>query len=489
MSAIIAVVCKEKQTATNAILTMLKTLSPRGKNVYGIASAKDQALEDSIEKLKPETIKSNIVLGYASSKILPEDTPQPLTKNNLSLVFEGRIYPSKHTDLPMILEKLKSSPKKSAETIIKNCNGAYAFAIATSDSLVVGRDVMGLAPLYFGRNETLCAFASERKALWKLGLGSNNVKSFPPGNIGLARKDLSLSLKPMKTVKHPKLKPLQTEPAVKRLRKLLLQSMKDRVSGMKEVAVAFSGGLDSSLVAFLAQECGVKVRLITVGLENMPETKYAEDAARALNMPIQVKTYTIYDVEKTLPKVLWLIEEPNPLNASIAIPLYWTAKTAAAHGFDVLFAGQGADELFGGYHRYLNMYAEKGSDAVQKALFSDVVNCYATNFQRDTQTCGGLNVELRLPFADLHVVQFALGLPLSLKIESSTDKLRKRVLRKTAESLGLPGFIVNKAKKAVQYATGVDKALRKLAKRENLNTSSYVRKVFREVFPDVKPDD
>jgi asparagine synthase (glutamine-hydrolysing) len=305
----------------------------------------------------------------------------------------------------------------------------------------------------------------------------------------MAKKDLSLSFRPIKTVKQPPLKPFEMEHAVKRLRKLLLLSMKDRVSGMKEVAVAFSGGLDSSLVAFLAQECGVKVRLVTVGLENMPETRYAEDVARALNMPIQVKTYTIDDVEKVLPKVLWLIEEPNPLSAGIAIPLYWTAETLAAHGLNVLFAGQGADELFGGYHRYLNTYAEKGADAVQKALFSDVVDCYATNFQRDTQTCAGLYVELRLPFADLRVVKFALSLPLSLKIESPTDRLRKRVLRKTAESFGLPELIVTKAKKAVQYATGVDKALRKLAKKENLNTSSYVRKIFQEVFPEVKPDD
>jgi asparagine synthase (glutamine-hydrolysing) len=152
-------------------------------------------------------------------------------------------------------------------------------------------------------------------------------------------------------------------------------------------------------------------------------------------------------------------------------------------------AGQAADELFGGYHRYLHTYSERSASALRKELLNDVARCYEKNFQRDNQTCTFHNVELRLPFADLRVVNFALSLPLKLKIVSPNDLLRKRVLRKAAEDLGLPQFIANKAKKAVQYTTGVDKALRKLARRENLNLYEYCRKVSRDVFPDVKRDD
>jgi asparagine synthase (glutamine-hydrolysing) len=481
---------RDRQEAANTVVTMLRTFSRQCQDTYGLASAKTQTLEASFERLNTKKIETNIVLGFGFSEILPEDRPELFTSNDFALAFGGRIYsPTKTTDVQGILKKLRSTPEKIASAIMLACNGAYAFVAIASDSLTVGRDTLGLMPLYFGNNDTLYAFASERKALWKIGFDSNDVKSFPPGNIGVIRKNMRLSLKRVKTLRNPAIKPINPDFAVRRLRKFLLQSMKDRVFDTKEVVVAFSGGLDSSLVAFLAKQCGAKVLLITVGLGNTPETKQAEEAAMALHMPTQVKTYTINDVEKALPKVLSLIEEPNLLNASIAIPLYWTAEAAAAHGLNVLFAGQGADELFGGYHRYLNIYAEKGVDAVQEALFKDVVNCYASNFQRDTQTCAGLNVELRLPFADLNLIKFALSLPLSLKIESPTDKLRKRVLRKTAEEFGLPEFIVKRAKKAVQYATGVDKALRKLAKKENLNPSSYVRKVFREVFPDVKPND
>jgi asparagine synthase (glutamine-hydrolysing) len=481
MGALVAVVQKGEPTAASTVSVMLKELAHRGKDAYGIASAKQQTLSDSLEKLNPEKTRSNIALGYIFSKILPTDTPQLITTENFTLAFEGRIYPPQKT-----AEKLKPAAEDTAESIIKNCNGDYTFAIATSNSLIVGRDVVGVAPLYFGRNETLFAIASERKALWKLGL---KAESFPPGNIAKVEEDTSFSFKPVRTVKQLPLTMSEIDPATKRLHNLLQQSTENRVSDVKEVAVAFSGGLDSSIVAFLAKECGVKARLITVGLENMPETTYAEKAAGALNMPIHVNTYTLDDVEKVLPKMLWLIEEPNFINASIAIPFYWTAELAASLGLDVLLAGQGADELFGGYHRYLTTYAERGVDALQKTLFNDVANCYETNFQRDNKTCTFHGVDLRLPFADLRVVNFALSLPLQFKIESSSDKLRKKILRKVAENMGLPSFIVNKRKKAVQYATGVNKALRKLAKRENLNPSAYVRKVFRETFPDVKTDD
>jgi asparagine synthetase B (glutamine-hydrolysing) len=92
-------------------------------------------------------------------------------------------------------------------------------------------------------------------------------------------------------------------------------------------------------------------------------------------------------------------------------------------------------------------------------------------------------VELRLPFIDRGVVDFALRLPLRLKINSVEDRLRKRVLRRVARNLEIPSFIADKPKKAVQYTTGVTKALQRLAKAESLTLRKYVEKAFSNVYP------
>ncbi|MCK4320014.1 asparagine synthase, partial [Candidatus Bathyarchaeota archaeon] len=115
--------------------------------------------------------------------------------------------------------------------------------------------------------------------------------------------------------------------------------------------------------------------------------------------------------------------------------------------------------------------------------YHDVASSYEKNFQRDTQVCSFHKVELRLPLVDREVVQFALRLPVSLKIKSTEDHLRKRVLRQVAQNLELPQFIISKPKKAIQYTTGVNKTLKRLARKESLTLREYVKRVFQTVYP------
>jgi len=247
--------------------------------------------------------------------------------------------------------------------------------------------------------------------------------------------------------------------------------------------VAFSGGVDSSVVAVLAENVGLDVQLVSVGLEDQPEVMFAEEAAEALGLPLHLQTYTVSELEETLAKVLWLIEEPHSVNVCIAIPFYWLAETASKLGYPILLAGQGADELFGGYQRYLTEYSQSGAEAVEQKMFHDIENAYRANFQRDNQVCSFSGVELRLPFIDRDVIDFSLRLPLRLKINSVDDKLRKRVLRRAARNLEIPSFMADKRKKAVQYTTGVTKALQRLAKDEGLTLREYVEKAFSKVYP------
>ena len=481
MGAIAAAVNKKGENAVPKVVAMLKELTHRGVDAHGVATPTSAATAKSIKEIAIKNISSSVALGHNLSRILLRDRPQPVQGEGFTLVFEGRFFPSSGVcEADEAKERLKPDPRRNAGHVIEKLEGSYVFAIACPNKIIAGRDTLGTNPFYYGENETICALASERKALWALGI--KNAKSFPPGNVAVANTQ-GFSFKPIKTLVRPPSENADMETAARRLQILLLKSTRKRVSDLEKVAVAFSGGLDSSVIAVLAKMCGIHVQLVSVGLEDQPEVRFAETAAEALGLPLHLKTYTERDVERVLPKVLWLIEEPDPLKVSIAIPFFWTAESASKLGYNVLLAGQGGDELFGGYQKYLREYAQSGVEAVQNVMYRDVAMSHEKNFQRDNQVCSFHNVELRLPFVDRDVVHFSLSLPLSLKIESSEDRLRKRVLRRVAQNLGMTLLIANKTKKAIQYATGVNKAIQRLARREGSTSREYVEKIFRRVYP------
>ena len=122
---------------------------------------------------------------------------------------------------------------------------------------------------------------------------------------------------------------------------------------------------------------------------------------------------------------------------------------------------------------------------MQRNIFNDISCLYRANLERDSKICSFHDVELRLPFAAFELAKFAASLPLRHKLESSTDSLRKIVLRKTAEQLGLPSQIACEPKKAIQYATGVNKVLNKIAQRERLQLKEYLEKMFQTTFEEM----
>ncbi len=113
-------------------------------------------------------------------------------------------------------------------------------------------------------------------ALWNLGI--ENPASFSPGNIAFADPH-GFKFKPVKTLTYAEPTPISLDEAATRLQVLLEESIRRRTHGVKEVAVAFSGGLDSSIVAYIATKLGVTVNLLHVSMENQPETEEAIDAS------------------------------------------------------------------------------------------------------------------------------------------------------------------------------------------------------------------
>lgn len=481
MGELIAVLNKKGEDATETAATMLKALKPNRAEAFGIASPSNIRIEKTTEAFEGLDLHSHIVIGQVFTPNLNVDKPQPIRLDGASLVFQGRIYPStdEPCDAESVAQKLQRLNQKALETFIKKAEGDFALAIAENDKFIAARDILGMRPLYYGENSKVTAIASARKALWRIGI--QKTASFPPGHLAVADEN-DFRFKCAKAVIY--LEPMDTtlQRGAKKLQRLLELSTEKRVGGLREVAVAFSGGLDSSLVAFLAKNSGVDTHLIHVSLENQPETTHAINAAKELKLPIHICLHREEDVAQALPRVLELIEEPDPVKASIGVPLYWTAEKAVKMGLRVILVGQGADEMFGGYRRYADDYQEHGGEKVRETMYEDVISLHETNLERDSKICSFHGLELRLPFVTYQIAQFAAGLPTELKLDSSDKNARKLVLRKVAENLGLPQFIAKKPKKALQYTTGVNQAIERLAKKRGLSSREYVQKTFDTIF-------
>jgi len=474
MGALAAAFDKKGTDAPSKVQTMLREMDHRAAMPPRVVSQPSTFIAQHLGNLSEETF-SKAAAGTNNS--------EPILGTNYIWILEGQFFPpSQGSAVHHFMDKLGHQPMKIATQILTNLEGAYTFAVTLPDRVLVGRDATGTKPLYYGENESTCAIATERKALWKIGIATTH--SFPPGNLAIMN-EKGFVFQQVSTLKPPAQRKIAMNAAARQLQKLLYQSTRDRVSDTEKVAVAFSGGIDSSLIAVLAKKAEAKPHLMCVGLEGQgqSEIEQAKETSQALSLPFTLQTHSIEDVEKALPKVLWLIEEPDVMKAGVAIPFFWTAEAASNLGHRILLAGQGADELFGGYSRYLTAYAKKGSGKVREAMFHDTVLSYETNFQRDEPVCAYHGIDLRLPFADTRVVRYALSLPLTLKLESKQDNLRKRVLRQTAKNLGIPDSISDKPKKAIQFASGVDKALKILARKEGLTQRAYIEDVFSKVYP------
>jgi len=140
-----------------------------------------------------------------------------------------------------------------------------------------------------------------------------------------------------------------------------------------DCAVLFSGGVDSSLITALAARHVPGITLITVGFSGSNDVKWAPDAAQLLGVEnsLILKIIDLDDVESTIPCVIEALETADPMAISLAVPLYIACIEAKNRNTDLLLAGQGADELFGGYHRYKEI-AKEGASALHEAIAADV---------------------------------------------------------------------------------------------------------------------
>ncbi|MFB6100937.1 MAG: asparagine synthase C-terminal domain-containing protein [Haloplanus sp.] len=255
-------------------------------------------------------------------------------------------------------------------------------------------------------------------------------------------------------------------------------ALRESVTGSRRadraLAVAFSGGVDSALVAAGVPDAPCYV----AGFPEAHDVDAARAAAEAMDRNLRVVELAHADIERAVPEVVAATGRADAMSVSIVLPLYLVAERAAADGFDHLALGQGADELFGGYAKIVDPTDDDRMEATTvRGATREVIQTLPDQLERDTLALRAAGVDPVTPLLADRVVEAALPLPGHLL---ATADERKVALRRAARDW-LPPSVVAADKKAVQYGSLVARELDRLARqagfkrRMDRHVDRYVR--------------
>ena len=229
------------------------------------------------------------------------------------------------------------------------------------------------------------------------------------------------------------------------------RSVRQSIGGERVVAVAFSGGLDSSVLVRCAQQ-SAEVVACSAWAEGSADSKRVREAALALGVELEGTELTGERVRLALGE-LDLPFEPTLMDRGLWCLYSAVARSAREAGAKVMLLGQLADELFGGYAKYSEALRREGEGRAASMMESDRREYVNRGRVRDFGACRPW-VEPRLPYDDGALGEFVSSLPMEFKIRG---EVRKAVLRRAALLLGVPVGLAGAAKKAAQYSSGVQK--------------------------------
>ncbi|WP_097008290.1 asparagine synthase C-terminal domain-containing protein [Natronoarchaeum philippinense] len=246
-----------------------------------------------------------------------------------------------------------------------------------------------------------------------------------------------------------------------------------------DIAVAFSGGVDSAVVAAGLDAAGVDAPLYAGGFPGSHDLGAARSAAHAMDRELRVVEFTVADIERAVPEVARAIDRPDAMAVQIALPLYLVAERAAVDGYDHLAVGQGADELFGGYAKIARAPDDPRVDAdTVRGARDELLGTLPSQLERDVLALRGAGAEPVAPLLHDAVVGAALRLPGDALVDARGE--RKRAFRLAAREF-VPDRVAFREKKAVQYGSLAARELDRLAREAGFkrtmddHVTEYVR--------------
>jgi asparagine synthase (glutamine-hydrolysing) len=400
--------------------------------------------------------------------------PIPSTDGTLALCVNGEIY--NHRELAAgapgyafvgdsDCEVINALWQREGAALVSRLNGIFAFALwdAAARRYLIARDPMGVCPLYHGRDAAGRLWvASEMKAL--VGV-CETIEPFPPGHLldsaeGIIRPYYTPAWRDYSAVRG-----VPADPAA--IRAAMLAAVKRQLMSDVPYGVLLSGGLDSSIVAWCAQQFAARrveedgkveawwprLHSFAIGLEGAPDLVAARVAAEAIGTAHHEFHFTVAEGMDALSEVIRHIETYDVTTIRASTPMFLLARRIRSMGIKMVLSGEGSDELFGGYLYFHKAPSaeEFHAETVRKLGALHLYDCLRAN-----KSMAAWGVEARVPFLDLAFIDAAMS------IDAEHKRVRPRVpggrpiekhLLRTAFEGTLPEAILWRQKE--QFSDGV----------------------------------
>src|SRR5690606_34992918 len=353
--------------------------------------------------------------------------------------------------------------RRHGKDFLEKLNGIFAFALYDSENGVylVGRDHMGICPLYQGwdRNGNYYV-ASELKALEGI---CKSIEVFLPGHFLFSAEGFEMQ----KWYHRDWEEDVSVEDNVtdiSKIREGLEAAVHRQLMSDVPYGVLLSGGLDSSIIAAVTakyarnriesgdQEEAWYPRLhsFAVGLEGSPDLVAAQKAADHIGSIHHEVHFTVQEGLDAIRDVIYHLETYDVTTVRASTPMYLLARVIKSMGIKMVLSGEGSDELFGGYlyfHKAPNA-KEFHDETVRKLGKLHLYDCLRAN-----KALMSWGIEGRVPFLDKEFMDVAMNVnPKDKMISLQNGRMEKYVLRKAFEDL-LPESIAWRQKE--QFSDGV----------------------------------
>ena len=415
----------------------------------------------------------NVIFSHERLAIVdPTSGKQPLfTKDKkVALAVNGEIYNhqelrSEFPDYEFLTqsdcEVILALYRRDGKNFLEKLNGIFAFALydEDNDAYLIGRDHMGIVPLYMGWDKNGSFYvASELKSLEGV---CNKIEEFLPGHFLYSKDGQELQQWYTRDwTDFDNVKDNETD--ISAIRKGLEEAVHRQLMSDVPYGVLLSGGLDSTIIAAVTakfarqriesgdtQEAWYpRLHSFAVGLEGSPDLAAARKAADHIGSVHHEIKYTVQEGLDAIKDVIYHLETYDVTTIRASTPMYLLARVIKSMGIKMVLSGEGSDELFGGY---LYFHKAPSAQAFHEETVRKLGKLHLYDCLRANKSLMAWGIEGRVPFLDKEFMDVAMTINPKDKM-ITPERMEKWVLRKAFEDL-LPQSIAWRQKE--QFSDGV----------------------------------